>query len=77
MQHEDLDKSNNSAQQKQQHNKQMSCMTHQKCSNLTLGEGKVSPSVNRYSDTKMNTRFNVLPTAVGTAPSEPSTWFCT
>lgn len=42
----------------------------------TLGIGKVSPAVKKYSATKMTTLFNVLPTAVGTGPRDPRTTFC-
>ena len=33
-----------------------------------LGVGNVSPTVKKYSATKITIRFRVLPTAVGTAP---------
>jgi hypothetical protein len=40
---------------------------------MIFGMGNVSFSVNKYRDTKINTLFKVLPTAVGTAPKEPRT----
>lgn len=43
---------------------------------ITLGNGNVSPAVNKYNATKITTLFSVFPTAVGTGPSEPSTMFC-
>jgi hypothetical protein len=36
-----------------------------------FGNGKVSPVVNKYNATNITTRFNVLPTAVGTGPNDP------
>ena len=42
---------------------------------ITFGSGNVSPSVKKYKATKITTRFKVLPTAVGTGPSEANTMF--
>ena len=40
-----------------------------------FGNGKVSPEVKKYKATKIATRFNVFPTAVGTGPNDPRTIF--